>query len=308
MTSAQKVVLVEPVWRTYGLGPALSAVDLPKATWYYHQKQKVSYEEKYHHLRETLENIARQHSEYGYRRTTAELQGTYRLAINHKVVQRLHQLWGLPLLRRTRAPKPSGIRQALAAAGGRMNLVAPREQIGLFEVAYTDFTEIPFADGSRKAYLMPIVGHTCKLVYGWAVGERANTRLALSTWERAKEAFRQLAIPYQGMIIHHDQDPVYIGYGWTGQLLLKDGVQLSYTLRGAKDNPEVEAFFSRFKSENRTLLLDAKNLGELVAVVDQRMCYYNTERRHSSIGYLSPLDYIEYARSTGSRSGDEETQ
>ena len=82
-----------------------------------------------------------------------------------------------------------------------------------------------------------------------------------------------MGLTLQERIIHHDQDPVYIGYGWTGQLLLKDGVQLSYTLRGAKDNPAMEAFFSRFKSENRTLLLDAKNLGELVAVVDQRMCY-----------------------------------
>ena len=308
MTTEEKVALVKQVRSSHDLAPALAAVELPKATWYYHQKHRVIYEEKYQPLRAPLEAIARRHPEYGYRRTTVELREAYELQVNRKVVQRLHQLWGLPLLRRTRAPKPSGIRQALVAAGGRMNLVAPREQIGLFEVAYTDFTEIPFDDGSRKAYLMPIVGHTCKLIYGWAVGERANTRLALSAWDRAKESFRRLAVPYLGMIIHHDQDPVYIGYGWTGQLLLKDGAHLSYTLRGAKDNPAMEAFFSRFKSENRTLLLDAKNLGELVAVVDQRMCYYNTERRHSSIGYLSPLDYLEYVRSTGSRSGDEETQ
>jgi len=34
----QKVSLVEGVRDTYGLNLALAAVDLPKATWYYHQQ------------------------------------------------------------------------------------------------------------------------------------------------------------------------------------------------------------------------------------------------------------------------------
>ncbi len=196
-------------------------------------------------------------------------------------------------MRSTRAPQPSGVRQALVASGEQVNLVAQQEQIGLFEVTHTDFTELRFADGRRRAYLMPLVGHTCKVAYGWAVGERANTDLALAAWERAKETFQQLRIPYQGMIIHHDRDPVFTGYRWTARLLLEDGVRLSYTLNGAKDNPEMEAFISRFKAENRSLLLDAQSLTELVEVVGQRMWYHNVERRHSTIGYLPPLAYIE---------------
>lgn len=289
--------LVERVWEEHGLAPALAAVELPKSTWYYHQRQKVGYEAKYAPLRPLLERIAREHPEYGYRRTTVELCDGYGLEVNHKVVQRLHKLWGLPLLRSTRAPQPSGVRQALVASGERVNLVAQRGQIELFEVAYADFTELRFADGRRKAYLMPLVGHNCKMAYGWAVGERANTDLALAAWERAKETFRRLAIPYRGMILHHDRDPVYTGYGWTARLLLKDGGRLSYTLNGARDNPQMEAFISRFKAENRSLLLDAQDLAELAEVVDQRMWYYNSERRHSSIGYKSPLAYIELMRS-----------
>jgi len=44
------------------------------------------------------------------------------------------------------------------------------------------------------------------------------------------------------MIIHHDQDSVYTGHRWTGQLVLEDQVRLSYTLNGAKDNPEIEQY------------------------------------------------------------------
>ena len=160
-------------------------------------------------------------------------------------------------------------------------------------MAYTDFTELPYADGTRKAYLMPIIGHTCKLAYGWTVGRRANTDLALEAWEAAKATFQQLEIPYTGMIVHHDQDPVYTGYRWTSQLLLKDGVRLSYALNGARDNPEMESFNGRFKTEGRSLFVEAQSLSELQTVVGEQMRYYNNERRHSSLGYLPPLTYLE---------------
>ena len=185
----------------------------------------------------------------------------------------------------------------IVTAGERANLVAQMEQIRLFEVAYTDFTKLVYADGTRKAYLMPIIGHVCKMAYGWAVGQRANTALALEAWEAAKATFQELAIPYAGMIVHHDQDSVYTSYDWTGQLLLQDRGRLSYALNGAKDNPEMESFNGRFKTEGHSLFLEAHNIAELHTVVAERMRYYNTKRRHSSIGYLPPLTYIERVRS-----------
>ncbi len=297
MTTGEKVELVASVWETHGLEPALAAVELSKSTWYYHRRHKVSYEEKYTHLRPLLEEIARQHPAYGIPRVTAELRDTYGQVINHKVIQRLLQLWDLALLRSVRVPKPSRVRRVIVTAGERANLVAQMEQIRLFEVAYTDFTELVYADGTRKAYLMPIIGHVCKMAYGWAVGQRANTALALEVWEAAKATFQELAIPYAGMIVHHDQDSVYTSYDWTGQLLLQDRGRLSYALNGAKDNPEMESFNGRFKTEGHSLFLEAHNIAELHTVVAKRMRYYNTKRRHSSIGYLPPLTYIERVRS-----------
>ena len=61
----------------------------------------------------------------------------------------------------------------------------------------------------------------------------------------------------------------------------------------------MESFNGRFKGEGHSLFLEAQSLGELVAVVDERMRYSNTERRHSSAGYVPPLMYIERARSKG---------
>ena len=205
------------------------------------------------------------------------------------MVQRLHRLWDLPLLRSTRIPRPSGIRRIITEAKGRVNLVAHLKGIDPFQVAYTDFTEIRYAGGRKKAYLMPIIGHVSKVVYGWALGERADLSLALAAWERAKRTFRGLGIVCKDMILHHDQDPAFTSYGWTGQLLLKDGVRLSHALQGAKDNPEIESFHSHFKGEGNSLFLDAQHFEELERIVAWRMLYYDTDRRHSAIGYLSPI-------------------
>ena len=73
--------------------------------------------------------------------------------------------------------------------------------------------------------------------------------------------------------LHHDQDPVYTSYAWTGRLLLRDHLQISYSLDGARGNTEMEAFISRFKNENRSLLLDAPTIEALERIVNVRMHY-----------------------------------
>jgi putative transposase len=295
MTSERKVALVEEAKDTHGLNLALATVDLPKSTWYYHQKHKVAYEEKYADLFSVLEEIARGHPEYGVRRIMPELRDEYHIGVNHKVVERLLDMWDLSILRSTHRPRPSTVRKVVIEAGERANLVAQLDEIALFQVVYTDFTEILYADGRRKAILMPIIGHVSKMAFGWAVGQSRGTFLALQAWERAKKTFRRMGIPYKGMIVHHDQDSVYTGYEWTSQLLLKDKARLSYALGGAKDNPEMESFNGHFKGEGHSLFLEAQSLDELITVVDDRMHYYNTVRRHSTIGYVSPLTYIQRA-------------
>jgi transposase InsO family protein len=44
------------------------------------------------------------------------------------------------------------------------------------------------------------------------------------------------------------------------------------------------------------LFLDAQTLAELAGVVEERMHYYNTQRRHSALDYLAPLAYLERVR------------
>jgi putative transposase len=290
---SQKLELARSVVDEYRVGVVLEVLELARSTWYYHRgREPQSYEAKYAGLRRPLEAIAREHPSYGYRRTTPELVERVGRAVNQKVVRRLHRCWDLPLQRSTRRPKPSGVRQAIEAAGDRVNLVAGLDRIRPLEVLYTDFTELVYADGQAKAHLIVLLDHSAKLVAGHAVGRRAVTDLALEAWDRAKRTLGRLGQPHEGLIVHHDQDPVFTSYAWTAQLLLQDRVRISYALRGARDNPEMESFFGRFKYENRSLLLDAQNPGQLQAVVAERIRYYNRKRRHSSLDNRSPVAFL----------------
>jgi putative transposase len=292
MTTEQKVERMMEVEGRFPVAAALAVVGLARSTWHYHRRIRRSYEERYRHLRRPLQEIARGHPEYGYRRAAVELRARGR-RVNRKVVQRLHRLWDLPLLRGTKRPKPSGIRQAIQAAATRIDRRPKgRARIAPFRLLYTDFTELVYANGRKKAHLIPIVDHKSKVAIGWAVGKQAVTEVALEAWEAAKQMLSRLGVSWEGMIVHHDQDPVFTSYGWTSRLLLEDGVQLSYALNGAGDNPEMEAFNSRFKTENQSLFNEARTFEQLAAMLAERFEYYNRERRHSAIGYLAPLTYV----------------
>ena len=122
----------------YGLNRSLALIGLSKSSWYYNQNKKVALEDKYAYLRPILEEIALTHPQYGYRRVGHELKREQDQVINHKVLQKLNLLWGLPLMRSTRKPKVSKIRKAIAVAGDRANLVMQKPEIQPFEVLYSD--------------------------------------------------------------------------------------------------------------------------------------------------------------------------
>ena len=292
MTTAQRLALAREAVASFPVGLTLAALELPRSTWYYHHPPRPTYAQRHAPLRPLLEAIAREHSEYGYRRTTTELRESYDRLVNHKVVQKLHQLWDLPLLRSTRVPRPSGVRRVITEAGERANLVVRLQEIRPFQVMYTDFTEIWYANGRKKAYLIAVPDHASKLVVGWALGPRAITELAVEAWESVLATLAGFGRAVGGLIVHHDRDPVFTSYAWTGRLLLQDKVRISYALRGARDNAEMESFFGRFKTENRSLFADAESLEALRVVVANRMRYFNRERRHSTLSNRNPLDYL----------------
>lgn len=297
----EKIQLVSQACQEHGLNQSLKALGLAKSTWYYWQRQKQSLEEKYGHLKDDLLEVAEKHPEYGYRRTTAELKDGYGYQVNHKLIAKLNRCWDLPIIRKVKKPKPNIVTKTIKQAKGKANLVARIESPDLYQVCYTDFSEIPYAGGVKKAQFMPILEHVSKHIPGWVVSEHDNTEAALIAWFETKLGIEKLGFPVEGLILHQDQDPVYTSHEWTRQIVIKDKARLSFAEAGAKENPSMESFFGRFKTENRSLFLDCQTMGELRQLIKERVLYYNLVRRHSSLGQISPMAFLKNYRKTRSQ-------
>jgi len=286
---ARRLELVERYREEYGLNRCLRALSVSKSTWHRSKRPKVKREDE--ELKAKVLQVVEEHPAYGYRRIKVELAAAWGVRVNHKRLRRLLSEWDLGLRRQVARPRPSGVRKILKEAEGKLNLVRGRE-FEPFQVLCTDFTEIRYAGGTRKAQLMAVIDPGSGWVAGWAVGKSANRDLALRCWEKAKANLAAWGVKPQGLIVHHDQDSVYTSYLWLRQLLIEDGVVVSYCERGAKDNPWMESFWAHFKGENVSLFLDAATLEELEWVIRRQMKYYNCERRHSRLGYQSPMEYL----------------
>lgn len=68
--------------------------------------------------------------------------------------------------------------------------------------------------------------------------------------------------------------------------------RISVSENGAKGNTTMESFFGRFKSENKDVFNEAANIWDLGRVIPQQIDYHNSGRRHSTLGYTAPIDYI----------------
>jgi len=286
----RKLKLVRQHSKQYGLNRCLRALGVSKSSWHRSQRRpNVSREDV--ELKGKVLRVVEDHPAYGYRRIKVELEARHGIKVNHKRLRRLLSEWDLALRRQVARPRPSGVRRILKEAEGKLNLIRGWDP-GPFQVLCTDFTEVRYAGGTRKAYLMAMIAPGSGWVAGWAVGKSANRELALRCWEAAKESLAKVGQDPRGLIVHHDQDTVYTSYLWLSQLLIGDGVVVSYCEQGAKDNPWMKSFWGHFKVENSSLFLEAATLEELEWVIGNQVKYYNHERRHSRLDHRSPMEYL----------------
>lgn len=288
--------LTKEVWKEHGLNLTLSVLDLGKSTWYYWKNEKVNWDERYETTRERIIEIIDDHPEYGRPRITPEIEDRFETTINHKVVEKLLRHWEIQLKSNARKTGKSPVEEVIEAAGEGVNLAKKRRQkdspIRPFELLYTDFTIIEYANGMRKAKMMPIIGHTTKLILGWSLAKERGTAMAIRAWEDAVETLSTYGVNPDGVILHHDQDSVYKSDKWISTVFLESQAQISYTKRGAKDNTYMESFNGHFKNPVESRFSEAPNMRDLREVIEERVRYWNEDRRHSSLGQRSPLNYL----------------
>lgn len=136
-------------------------------------------------------------------------------------------------------------------------------------------------------YLAVLLDLYSRRVVGWGMGERPNLAPVLSALDMALLQ-RQ---PPAGVIHHTDQGTLYAARAYREKLIMH-GLQPSMSRRGnCYDNAVAESFFSTLKNE-LVHHCDFKTRDEARAAIFEYIeVFYNRQRQHQTLGYLSPLQF-----------------
>lgn len=154
------------------------------------------------------------------------------------------------------------------------------------EVWVGDFTYLPLMNGSW-AFLAEWMDLFSRRIVGWQVEDNMEEQLVISAMQKA---LRTREIP-AGLIAHTDRGGQYAGNSFR-MLLAKHKIQQSMSRAdNPYDNAFMESCFSRFKAE----LLQGNNFQNVENARSKCFefieAYYNTQRLHSSLSYLSPDEF-----------------
>jgi putative transposase len=136
-------------------------------------------------------------------------------------------------------------------------------------------------------YLAGILDLYSRRLAGWAMSEHIDTPLILAAWGMAQTHCQ----PPAGLVFHSDRGLQYASQDYRQALLSTQSVASMSRKGNCYDNAAMESFWSTLKHElvyrrNFQTRSEARQ-----AIFDFIEVFYNRKRLHSSLGYLSPIDF-----------------
>jgi transposase InsO family protein len=157
------------------------------------------------------------------------------------------------------------------------------------EAWVSDITYIPTQQG--WLYLAAVEDLYSRRVVGWAMAEQMDSRLVVDALELAV----QRRLPEEGLLSHSDRGSQYASEHYQ-TLLARHGIVCSMSRLGdCWDNAPMESFFASLKKELVHGAHFASRAEARAALFEYIEVFYNNQRRHSSLGYVSPAEYEQLA-------------
>ena len=202
-------------------------------------------------------------------------------------LMQLHALRARP--RRRRLPKDEGDRQIATVPSNILDRQFEAERPNQKWIA--DFTYIWTAEG--WLYVSAVIDLFSRRVVGWSMSATMTAQLVadallMAVWRRGKP---------RELLHHSDQGSQYSSEQFQ-RLMADSGIVCSMSRSGnVWDNAAMESFFSTLKIERTNRKQYATRDEARADVFDYIERFYNAKRRHSTLGYLSPIDYEKSASS-----------
>jgi putative transposase len=235
-------------------------------------------------LTKVISEIYQQYKKrYGYRRITAELRSRG-IMVNHKRTSRLMTKLGYA---GEYPRKKRGSYRKVAETLISENILEQKFSAeGKNKIWVGDITYIKTREGFL--YLMVYLDVYSRKVVGWSMDKTMNEQLAINALQSAVWSEK----PLQGLIIHTDRGSQFIGKQYK-DMLNKHGFKASMSRPGNPyDNAVAESFHKTLKTElvRGNGIFDGREVAKK-AVFEYIEIFYNRQRKHSALGYLSPRQF-----------------
>jgi putative transposase len=220
---------------------------------------------------------------YGSARVWRDLRAWGHRCGRHRVA-RLMRAEGLQgRRRRRRLPFDGGVRATTAIAPNLLDrqfeATAPNQRW------VADFTYIWTDEG--WLFFAAVLDLFSRVVVGWSMSNSMTVQLVMDAlvmaiWRRGRP---------EALLHHSDQGSQYASEIFQ-RLLAEHGIVCSMSRQGdVWDNSAMESFFSSLKVERVNRRVYATRAQAKADVFDYVERFYNPRRRHSTIDYLSPVEF-----------------
>jgi putative transposase len=226
--------------------------------------------------------FARSHGTYGSPRMTRELQDEG-VQISRRRTARLMRENGLKARQKRRFKRTTDSHHAFPVAPNLLDQDFSAERPN--QKWNADISYVWTSEG--WLYLAVVLDLFARRVVGWAVSARLHQELALEALRKALAIRR----PSAGLIHHADRGSQYCATAYQAELK-EHGIRISMSGKGnCYDNSVVETFFKTLKSELvwRTVFQTRAEAKQAIGrYIDG---FYNPVRRHSTLDYVSPVQF-----------------
>jgi putative transposase len=220
---------------------------------------------------------------YGARRVHAELRLEHGVRVGCKRVERLMRVAGisglLPRKRRRTTVRLPGVRVAPDLVERDFNPTGPNQTWS------ADITYISTWEGFL--YLAHVQDLYSRRIVGWSMAEHLRSELVVDALEMALHR----RCPDPGLVHHSDKGCQYTAVLFTKRCV-KAGIEVSMGSTGdCFDNACCETFHATLKKERIYRHSWPTRAAARSAIFEYIEGWYNPRRRHSTLGYLSPIEY-----------------
>lgn len=218
---------------------------------------------------------------YGWRRIKAELEDHYGQVVNRKLVRSVMRELGISGLPQRRKGKKNLINRATTVDLVKRDFGRDGPDL----LWMTDITEHATREG--KVYCCAVLDAWSRKVVGWSIDRRPTAAMVNSALGMAITTRK----PAGGSVLHSDHGPQYTSWAFSQKVRAAGLAHSLGTVGDAFDNAVVESFWGRMQTE----LLNRKTwntrLELSTAIFDWIEAFYNPQRRHSSLGNISPVEF-----------------